>query len=92
MYISELGRLVREFGALEDRFLAGRRPTTERLEPGTSDSDVSLRCPAYRENLHANHTWNRLSHRTRSFLKALKDLPVGSIRIARSTLRLAQAT
>src|ERR1700722_11605112 len=28
------------------------------LEPGVSHVDVSLRCPTYRENSHANHTWD----------------------------------
>jgi hypothetical protein len=29
---------------------------------------VALRCPTYRENSHANHTWHQHSHQTACFL------------------------
>src|ERR1700730_359183 len=29
---------------------------------------VALRCPTYRENSHANHTWHQRSHETACFL------------------------
>src|SRR6266403_4314747 len=44
-----------------------RTTNTKRLEPGYRTSMypcVALRCPTYRENSHANHTWHQHSHQT----------------------------
>ncbi len=46
---------------------AVQRPTNEGLELGPSRTDVSLRCPTYLENSHANHTWHQQSRETASF-------------------------
>jgi hypothetical protein len=46
---------------------------------------VALRCPTYRENSHANHTWHQHLARTRLFSSSGSAFPVGSIPIARST-------
>jgi len=52
---------------------------------------VALRCPTYRENSHANHTWRQHSHgRNRLFSSSGSAFPVGSIPIARSTLEATQ--
>jgi hypothetical protein len=51
-------------------FWPDRRPTTRRLEPGTSPVEylhVALRGPTYRENSHANHTWHSPSRQTACF-------------------------
>ena len=48
---------------------------------------VALRCPTYRENSHANHTWHPPSHQTACFKGSEAPARVGSIPIARSTFR-----
>jgi len=72
MYISELGRLVREFGPLKTAFWPAGRPTTKRgSSPGLRTPVypyVALRCPIYRENSHANHTWHQHWHEPACFL------------------------
>jgi hypothetical protein len=44
-----------------------------------------LRCPTYRENSHANHTWDSSSRQSACF--SAPEAPSGSIPIARSTFR-----
>jgi hypothetical protein len=36
---------------------------------------VALRCPTYRENSHANHTWNPQLHQT-TYFKSSEAMPV----------------
>ena len=72
--------------------LAGQRPTTGRLEPGISSTDVSLRSPTWP---HIPRKFTRPSHLGSVIApNCLFSSPrgaarVGSIPIARSTLRLA---
>jgi hypothetical protein len=68
-----------EFQLFECLSLADRRPTTDRLEPGTTHVEyphVALRCPTYLENSHANHTWHPPSHKPPIF-KVRNCLPRG---------------
>src|SRR5216684_6410063 len=70
--------------------LAGQRPTTGRLEPGISSTDVSLRSPTWP---HIPRKFTRQSHLAsanapkRLFSRPGSASRVGSIPIARSTFR-----
>src|SRR5580698_68203 len=53
-----------------DMTRADRILRTERAEVGSCTSMspcVASRCPTYRENSHANHTWHPHSHQTACF-------------------------
>jgi hypothetical protein len=56
-----------DYITVTDSKWAVQRPTNEGLELGSSRTDVSLRCPTYLENSHANHTWHPPSHKTACF-------------------------
>src|ERR1700723_637055 len=77
------------------QLVADRRPTTERREPGISHSMypyVALRCPTYRENSHANHTWHQHSHEAACFLVPEAPSPWVRFPSPAPLLRQRQAT
>ena len=89
---STMAALALRFEAVDRRKLAGQRPTTERLEPWTSHTDVSLRSLTWP---HIRRKFTRPSHLGSAiapnplFSRSGRASRVGSIPIARSTSRLA---